>query len=407
MTQPQRAPAQRPSSRGELGHVPALDGVRGLAIFAVLAFHLNGQVQYRFHNRPATDALARIILSLSNHGWVGVDLFFVLSGFLITGILIAQRDSPSYYRVFYVRRALRIFPLYFGFLALCVLVLPALTRPTSPGYASAVQHQLYLWTYTSNLASALGRISFGPFAHFWSLAVEEHFYLLWPFVVRAVSPQRLGWICAGCLLLAFLFRFLALFAHSPNVAHLLMPGRLDEFGLGGLCAFALRRATTARQRAAVAVGLMVACAALALVGFALSACGGAKAAAASFALHYTTCAAGAACLIWLAVTNQGGAFVQRLLTSAPLRTLGKYSYGLYVVHVPLLPVLFVVQARLLRIVHASPSSDWSVIATFDLFAGVCVFAAAAASYHWFERRFLSLKRGFGYAPRASTGTELG
>ncbi|HZJ61945.1 MAG TPA: acyltransferase [Kofleriaceae bacterium] len=161
--------------------VPALDGVRGLAILLVLA-----------HNLSPFESTRRLIdLSAGltfDFGWVGVQLFFVLSGYLISGILLDTRGAPGYYRAFFGRRVLRIFPLYYGVLFLCLVLLPVLGLAPDALLADR-RHSVWLWTYLINWAEPLGA-AIAVFPHFWSLAVEEQFYLVWPFVVSRTPPRR-------------------------------------------------------------------------------------------------------------------------------------------------------------------------------------------------------------------------
>src|SRR5215470_15487207 len=124
------------------GHLPGLDGVRGLAILLVLAVHFVG-------NATPVSFGERIAVKLGNYGVLGVDLFFVLSGFLITGLLLDSKGRPRYFRNFYARRTLRIFPLYYAVLAILFLVLPLVVALPAP-LEDARRHQIWLWTYTAN-----------------------------------------------------------------------------------------------------------------------------------------------------------------------------------------------------------------------------------------------------------------
>src|SRR5208282_2425862 len=152
----------------------ALDGVRGLAIVAVMLTHISIQ-QVPLH------PLLRGTLAL---GWSGVDLFFVLSGFLITGILLDTRQCPNYFRSFYARRVLRIFPLYYGFLTFALLVFPYIV---SPDFMPAPSHR---WLYVCYVANWLPHAQWHVLSHFWSLCVEEQFYFIWPLLILLVSPRR-------------------------------------------------------------------------------------------------------------------------------------------------------------------------------------------------------------------------
>ena len=165
-------------------HCLELDGVRGIAIVGVTLYRYVKELDPA--GSPAL-AIARDFLSV---GELGVELFFVLSGFLITGILLNTKSKNGYFRNFIARRALRIFPLYFATLLVCLFIIPSLLSTKIFDLPSS--NQFYLWTYMPNLYMAWENSwCFGPLDHFWSLAVEEHFYLLWPFAVYFLTLKAL------------------------------------------------------------------------------------------------------------------------------------------------------------------------------------------------------------------------
>ena len=153
------------------GHMPVLDGVRGLAILMVMFLHFVGNV-------PPQGRIEDAIAGVTNYGSYGVELFFVLSGFLITGILYDSRDEPRHFRNFYMRRVLRIFPLYYGVLALVFFAAPLIALFRGPTLDYLVDRQAWAWLYAVNIYIAKnGAWSFSYLDHFWSLAIEAHVYL--------------------------------------------------------------------------------------------------------------------------------------------------------------------------------------------------------------------------------------
>src|SRR6185295_16426951 len=174
------------------GHVPALDAIRGLAILLVTG--------YRFWSPPAEEAANDWLTSLFSLGLRGVDLFFVLSGFLITSILLDAKQKPHYFRNFYMRRTLRIFPLYYAVLAVTFVLLPLAGWSTTRLFPEAHANQGWLWFYGANVLQSLrGEWCLGGFNHFWSLAVEEHFYLVWPLVIYCCSRRTAMIACGGII----------------------------------------------------------------------------------------------------------------------------------------------------------------------------------------------------------------
>src|SRR5919199_5329472 len=203
---------------------PELDGLRGIAILMVVAYHYD---------------LAPFLS--------GVDLFFVLSGFLLGGILLDKQEAPNYFKAFYVRRFCRILPLYF----VCVLVFLILLPLTlgwlfGDPFEMLLGYSLPLWTYftfTHNFAMAqLGGWGTLWLGHTWSLAVEEQFYLFLPFFLRYFSREKLPYLLVGLILSAPLLRaFLYEFhPHGDLAFYVLMPCRVDALLLGVLCAYVIR-----------------------------------------------------------------------------------------------------------------------------------------------------------------------
>ena len=158
-----------------------LNGLRGLAILLVFLFHC----------MPSMHVLGPYIWPLKASCWIGVDLFFVLSGFLITRILIGTRDSTHKYAVFYGKRILRIVPLYIFVLLMVFSVLSY--NPVVEKALEGTAPSLWYYTYTYNIYVTLnnGWASSDFLNHFWSLCIEEQFYLFWPWIIFVTPLKRL------------------------------------------------------------------------------------------------------------------------------------------------------------------------------------------------------------------------
>jgi peptidoglycan/LPS O-acetylase OafA/YrhL len=371
------------------GHQPGLDGVRGLAIIMVMAIHFVGDA-------TAQTFAQTVIVKAASFGLLGVDLFFVLSGFLITGLLLDAKSGSHYFRNFYARRTLRIFPLYYGVLAALFLLLP-LATPLTPMLEQAREHQAWLWTYTSNfyVASESSWSSLSYVTHFWSLAIEEHFYLLWPLVVFTVRRETLERICLGVIAAGLALRIgLALAGVSELAISVLTPCRIDTLCVGGFLAAVARRegglqmllgrCGKAVLGIGVAVLLLSAYCALAKTGLPVLH----QIRNTLYALFF-----GALTLLSLRPTAE---LISRSLRSPLLGFFGKYSYGLYVYHGLLAWYLYEsgAEARL----DALLDNHWLTIGAKAAIGVSISIVVAVLSYELFEKRFLALKRFFEATP---------
>jgi peptidoglycan/LPS O-acetylase OafA/YrhL len=369
------------------GHVPALDGIRGLAILAVLAAHFGGGRKFE---SPIMRAFGQLMAS----GWVGVDLFFVLSGFLITGILLRTSGDPKYYRSFYGRRVLRIFPVYYLTLIVTFAISLAAGLPWR-------WDQYSFFVFANNIAVVfddnLGVVGPGlMLSAFWSLAVEEQFYLFWPFLLKmATSTRLLLWLFCAAILGALLVRVAAVDLGSPNAAYNLLVSRMDSLASGGLLALLLRRGTLAGIRARVPLTLLL----FSVLGFL---CIGMVEKTLTWntglmmTVGFDVTALGAAALIWSALIPNSP--TQILCQIAPLRFFGRYSYGMYIYHqifqTYMMKYIFPAAARLFH------SQVIGAIAYFFT-AILLVTAVSVLSYELFEIKFLRLKRFFPYRKGAA------
>jgi peptidoglycan/LPS O-acetylase OafA/YrhL len=223
--------------RPEAGFIPALDGLRGIAIILVMLHHFT-------YYRP-TSGIDALIGDVLFFGWAGVDLFFVLSGFLITGILLDTRDSGRYFSTFYARRILRIFPLYYLILFLALVVLPKFPTVDAVLMAHDVPVELPpqwpYWSYLTNFSIAdRGWVHWVDVG--WSLAIEEHFYLVWPLVIWLCPPRLVAWLCTGIFIAEVFARSFARASGVPVLSiYLFTWFRLDGLVIGALLAVAQRR----------------------------------------------------------------------------------------------------------------------------------------------------------------------
>ena len=188
-----------------------------------------------FGNNANSLGYTNIITKLSSIGWIGVDLFFVLSGFLITRILYDAKTKPNYFSRFYIRRTLRIFPLYY--LAIVVVSLIIVLWPFAD--LSWPDNPLFVVFYLTNFLIAAGG-SAGVLDHFWSLAVEEHFYFIWPFVVLKLGRRQLMMVALFVIVAAPLLRaYFILNGFNSYTAYMLTPCRMDSLAMGAFVALAV------------------------------------------------------------------------------------------------------------------------------------------------------------------------
>lgn len=313
--------------------VPELDGLRGIAILLVLVWHY---FVLRLYLEPGS-APAYVVATL-RLGWSGVDLFFVLSGFLIGGILMDNRQSGNYFKAFYVRRICRIFPLYFfWFFLFCGVVLAADPSFLHNNLAWLFADPLPLWSYATfsqNFLMSYGN-DFGPnwLGVTWSLAVEEQFYCVFPFIVRYMAPRRLPWFLIGFIVAAPLLRVALSFAFfsGPTAAYVLMPCRADALLLGALCAWMLRQPNIAVLLSSNTKALYAAFAVL-LAGTALMTVKYDPFLSAGWrTLGYTWLALLYACFLLIAVTEKRGV-VKTVARNLLLQRLGTVAYGVYMFH---------------------------------------------------------------------------
>jgi peptidoglycan/LPS O-acetylase OafA/YrhL len=341
--------------------LPQLDGVRGIAILLVL-----------FHNTSPLGALH--LSALSTYGWMGVDLFFVLSGFLITGILLETKESEGYFRNFYARRILRIWPLYYSLLIFMFVIVPrfdplqahAILERSSPRWSYLFFLQNFFVGIPAEAAGALGVT--------WSLAIEEQFYLIWPLIVRCFSSSQLKRIAVTVILLSPPLRYFLGFHHVDIYSNFFC--RLDGLMAGALLAMLVRSKTSVPGKN------------LAVAGFSLLAAITAAITAEHYDARWFTFSMtswAAFSLIYLALFSSS-AWAQSILRNRFLTYTGTISYGLYLLHkIPF---------------DVSKTAHWGPVFSFCWTVALS-YLLAAISWTLLEKPFLKLKRFF---DRKSSGS---
>lgn len=378
------------------GHLPVLDGVRGLAIALVLLLHFVGNM---VPTNPAEGAIALV----TNYGVYGVDLFFILSGFLITGILLDSRSKPHYFRNFYVRRILRILPLYYSVLILMFIILPPLLPSVNAELRDLLQHQSWAWLYNVNIYNGIrGEYALSYLDHFWSLSVEEHFYLVWPLVIwfLAKRPRLLGRICVGVAFASLASRIIAsCYQVSPVSMFVLTPFHLDALCIGGFIAVAARQPDGVKKLVGGLAPAILWAGTILAVTFTWNYFSGAGVLILR-PFRTSLFVVLLSCLLWYAVTAPPNSAVSKFFKHSWMRFMGKYSYGIYVFHHFFSYYFYTHRtefplARLL----GSHLAAVGVQATFGMAASIGV---AYVSYEFFEKRFLAFKRA---APASPTKPE--
>jgi len=381
-------------------HLPELDGVRGLAILLVLLLHHLASVRLGPLGEPL------------RAGWIGVDLFFVLSGLLITRILLRQRGRPSYFRGFYARRALRIWPLYtlvFLFALLVAWRIPGLQYELSAPQAWA--HALYV----QNLAFP-GAYGPWPLKVTWSLAIEEQFYVAWPLLVALLPERTLGRFLWAVVLGMPLLRWTELGAGaSPLLVYTHTACRLDGLAVGGLLALAVTRPGGAEAEALLrrfrwgAALVPLSCALLwspLMGGDALvqrtSAVSGAELAAVGGI--YTLLALGFGGVVALVLGEGAPARARAAFSPRWLRWLGTRSYGLYLYHGITVHLDQLLLRPWLR-EHLGGRLLANAAGLGLALAGLLLLAEL--SFRFFERPLLSLRSRFQPGPAAADSVGAG
>ncbi len=350
-------------------YYPALDGLRGIAIISVLFCH-------NF-----------IFLSFSKFGWAGVDLFFVLSGFLITEILLQTRENKDYLKGFYIRRVLRIFPLYYGMLLIVLVIFPFLSQ-FKQQHVYYMQNQGALWFHLQNwLVIFRQQPNYMPLSHFWSLSVEEQFYLIWPFIILFFKNLRKLVFFTCCILAAcILFRFFCWlhFGNGDTTYQLQYKTRIDGLCIGSLIAiWRFNGANIVRKNLMKLSTILLSIHIIAYILVKTIFIG-----TPHFSFFGYTDIAVLFGFIMLYAIEKRNAGTKLLLENQFVKGLGKISYGLYVYH---WPVLLLFKIYLLPYSISLGLSNQTAYISVPVAAAAMSIAISIASYNLFERKILALK----------------
>ena len=352
----------------KVSYLKDFDGVRGIAALMVMLYHFF----FPFIN-SSKYGFMHYVAKASIFGQTGVTLFFVLSGFLITRILLSTKNQNNYFRTFYIRRALRIFPLYYLFLIIYFFINPLILGDQ----IISADKQWYYWVYLQNFAITFNWNSAGPL-HYWSLAVEEHFYLFWPILVYFVDRKDLSKIIYLIICSAMIIRYI-LFSNGYEVFYFTFT-TMDALAVGSLLAIQeFNGVTTNKAHSNKFLMLFFILLLPAALGwFFLSG----KSLFWIQIFKFLFISLIFYSLLGCLLTSKENTIIKKILCSKPLQYTGKISYGLYVYHIILFQYFSFIETKYILL---------NFIGSFCL-----TYIIAGLSYRFFESKFLSLKKYFDY-----------
>ena len=368
---------------------PELDVLRFVAFLAVFMHHALPRDAGLYIRNGLSPAATQWLLTAKEAGAFGLDLFFALSAYLITELLLREHASRGSFSVtaFYIRRALRIWPLYFTFLALTVFVIPSILPRENFGPIYIASFALFV----GNWVCATKGIPFSVAGPLWSISVEEQFYIAWPLLLRFFGIKRIKQLAIGMLGLAFVTRIvLAVYGVEHPGVWCNTLARLDPIALGAILAFTLRGRSPQMNNLLRVVLCAVAFASWWLIARYLSQDG--TSSIATFALS------GFASVVLLMAVLRSEAPLLRVPPFSWLVYLGRISYGLYVFHLLALAVMM----------NVSFVPGLGIPISFEfrvLFSFLLTVALAATSYSFLEQPFLKLKERFSYRSRPASPKE--
>lgn len=356
--------------------MPELDTLRGFAVSLVVCYHAFGFG----YGLSGLSGIPKFLVSLTMAGWTGVNLFFVLSGFLITGILLDTKERPDYYRRFYIRRALRILPLYYAVLLLLLVLTRLHWVPRNARWSFLALSAIYLANVTELFHVPM------QYGVLWSLGVEEHFYLVWPTILRPLSRRNLM-ICAVAVAGACLGLRSFYFLHGYIIGGYIWL-RADGLAIGALLACVIRSPVNARNAVRNLSGLAITASLLLL------------AAGAPFgilhAAHFLGQTLRETCLDFfcmgvIGLTLLVGTSSWKIAVNRSVfQFLGKISYGVYLMHMLVFEVVAGFTHRWWPRFDAAPGRFGAITLQFCV-AGTLTIVLAWFSRKFFEEFFLKMK----------------
>jgi peptidoglycan/LPS O-acetylase OafA/YrhL len=351
------------------GQIYALDGIRGVAILLVIFFHCFERINIFPFN------------FLSEIGWVGVDLFFVLSGFLITGILNDAKGSDHYLKNFFGKRILRIFPLYYFTLLgiFVILKIPGISNINPVLDPRHLDSYIYYLTFTQNVFFSFNGWGVTDLLnHFWSLAIEEQFYLIWQFVILYADRSSVLWICLALIPVSIITRN---YQFDSDFSYIFTLARIDALVIGLMLAILIRYYNSLLNK--IALPLLFLCL-LALIFVSINSPHLGFRNPYYVRFGYTLFALLFACIITLLYDRTiVGKLTNYVLSIWVLRFFGKYSYGLYVY-----------RWLLYKSIYSYFEMNYVFPKKYILLFLLFVLVVSMVSFHTVEKYFLSFRYKF-------------
>ena len=370
--------------------VKELDGLRGIAVALVMALHLFKRAGY-FTEHPILEGF----ITFTTVGWVGVDIFFTLSGFLITSILLKSKTDEHYFKNFYVRRALRIFPLYYAAILFVLFFAPKVEEEFTNQLSTALPIMLL---YQQNWALMFKDFHITQYLGItWSLAIEEQFYLIWPFIVYKLKREKLVKFSIGYIAISIIARTLGtlLWPDLPQAStffYYTSFARFEEMLFGGLLATFLTYDGAHEKVKRYALPLFLVSFAVFVALHFLSLPGSPHPEHASLPLTlggYTTAALFTLGLIGIFITHPPQNLFRRFFANPVLTFLGKYSYSMYLFHMTAALIL-------LDVFWHSELRGWKPFILYPLTTYIATIIIALLTWNLLEKYMLGLKKYFEY-----------